>query len=265
MRHALTEFLNTNIGQNWQVEPLRRGEVNQCWKVITPKRSYFLKHQGNETHNSINRVEEARLQRALFQAHLCPELVAHNLDYTWVLMCWVDAPTLEDSPVSEQLQLLAQTLARIHRQTPQLPRWSMQDRVDNYVAAVARYQPEVATQLCQKLTPYKGLLEEWDQGKPVFCHNDLSLQHVLLSDPVRVVDWEYSGFGHPWFDIASTVEINQLNPAQESELCAAYARASGTQLRAEDLGPWRELLKVINELWLCAQRVQQDQSLAVED
>ncbi|MCC5880544.1 MAG: phosphotransferase family protein [Idiomarina sp.] len=257
MSHALTEFLNTHLGHDWQVEPLHRGEVNQCWKVTTPARSYFLKHQGNEAHNSINRVEEARLQQALFNAHLCPELVAHNLDYTWVLMGWVAAPTLASSPPPEQMRILGETLARIHQQTPQLPRWSMQDRVNNYIAAVNRYQPAVASAMCAKLSPYKRLLKAWDQGEPVFCHNDLALQHVLLSDPVRVVDWEYAGFGHPWFDVASAVEINQLTPGQESQLCAAYAGVSGVQLGGEDLAPWRELLKVINELWLYAQRVQQ--------
>lgn len=256
MSHALTDFLNAHLGRSWDLQPVRSGEVNECWKVLTPTGSYFLKHQGNAAHNSINRVEEARLQRALFLSHLTPELVAHTLDYAWVLMRWVEAPTVASVSVEEQIPLLAQTLARIHQQTPDLPRWSMRDRIHNYLAAVQQYQPEASLGLSERLAPYRYLLEAWDLGQRIFCHNDLSAHHILLSEPVQVVDWEYAGYGHPWFDVASTVAINNLSATQEKVFCAEYSIASGEVLSASDLAPWRELLRVINDLWFCAQRVQ---------
>ena len=258
MSHVLTDFLNAHLGRSWELEPVRSGEVNECWKVITPTANYFLKHQGNAAHNSINRVEEARLQRALCVSHLSPELVAHTLDYAWVLMHWVEAPTLATVCMEQQIPLFAQTLARIHQQAPDLPRWSMRDRINNYLTAVQQYQPEASLHLSERLAPYRYLLEAWDLGRRTFCHNDLSAHHILLSEPVQVVDWEYAGYGHPWFDVASTVSINSLTAAQEKELCAHYSIESGEQLSAADLAPWRELLQVINDLWFCAQRVQTD-------
>lgn len=256
MNLALTDFLNTHIGRNWELQQLRSGEVNQGWKVTTATCCYFLKHQGNATYNSMNRVAEVRLQQDLAKSQLCPSVVAHSRDYSWVLMDWVEGPTLQSLASEQQLRVLAQTLAWIHRQTPELPHWSMQTRLQNYLMAVQQYQPQAASRFRRQLLPYQALIDAWDKEQRTFCHNDLSVQHVLLSDPIQVVDWEYAGYGHPWFDVASAAAINKLQPSQQSELCDHYSSASGVQLKPEQLAPWSELLKVINDLWFCAQRVQ---------
>lgn len=254
MNLALTDFLTTHLGSGWQLEPLRTGEVNQGWKVTTATRCYFLKQQGNAAHNSINRVAEVRLQQALSVSQLSPTVVAHSHDYSWVLMHWVEEPTLESLASDEQLRVLATTLTRIHQQTPELPSWSLETRLHNYLTAVQHYQPQVARHFQQQLLPYQSLIDAWDKGPRTFCHNDLSVQHILLTEPIQVVDWEYAGYGHPWFDVASAAAINKLQPHQQSELCVHYTKASGVALKPEQLTPWRDLLTVINDLWFCAQR-----------
>jgi thiamine kinase-like enzyme len=61
---------------------------------------------------------------------------------------------------------------------------------------------------------------------PVACHNDL-LPGNLISvddDPDRpmLVDWEYAGMGHRWFDLGNLAVNNAFDPAAEDRLLSAY-------------------------------------------
>ncbi len=253
---SLPEFLAQHIEGPYQLNTLREGQVNTAWRVMTPSRHYFLKYQGAATHNGIDRVQEVRLQRALYISHLTPHVIAYSRDYAWLLCEWIDAPTLAAADPQRQVAVLANTLVQIHQQTPPLARWSLRRRVDNYLTAVGQYAPAKARALRSKLHQYRHLLAEWEQGEAVFCHNDLAFEHVLLAPKVKVVDWEYAGYGHAYFDLASAVEINQLDQSQCQQLCDEYNKLNGKQLEVEELAHWRGLLRAINELWHAAQQCQ---------
>lgn len=258
MQPTADAFLSAHLTPPFQLNPLRSGAVNTAWRVESNGQRYFLKYQGDAQHTGVDRVQEVRLQRALYLAHLTPRVIAYSRDYSWVLQEWVDAPTATSLGAAEQSRLLADTLWRIHQQRPPLPRWSLKHRVANYVSAVGRYDSQQAQQFAQALDAYQSLLAEWDSAPAVLCHNDLSSDHVLLSTPARVVDWEYAGFGHAWFDLASCIEINQLDDTSQARLCRQYSAASGAKVSPTDLAPWRGLMQVVNQLWYHAQHLQRD-------
>lgn len=255
----ISSFLNQHIATEWQLEPLPGGVVNQSWRVVTPRGQYFLKYQPRLAHNGVNRIEEIRLQRALNNSHLSVNIAAWNSSYELVLYDWVEAPTLAQLDSLTQVEVLAQTLARIHQQQPELPSWSLQHRVDNYLQAVAQYDPAVANPLAVELSHYKPLIQQWDDGPKVLCHNDLSYAHILLATPAKVVDWEYAGYGDPGFDIASAIEINQLSESAAQRLCALYVRHSGIEISLDEVQHWCRLIALINRLWDAAQVAQRPQ------
>lgn len=259
---AAKAFLSAHLPPPFVLRPLRRGQVNTAWQVEANGQRYFLKFQGEGRQNGTDRIQEAQLQRSLAQHHLTPSVIATSSDYRWVLHQWIAAPSLSSlHDADEQSRVLALTLWRIHQQRPKLPRWSLQQRVANYVAAVARVDDEVAKHQQHELEAYSDLIELWDSHQAVFCHNDLSADHVLLSTPHRVVDWEYAGYGHACFDIASCIEINQLSDGAQQNLCRVYSEVSGTPHKSQELSQqlprWRGLLQVINALWTQAQQAEQ--------
>lgn len=247
-------FLTAHVASPYTLHALRRGRVNTAWRVESEGQYYFLKYQGEAQHNGIDRQQELQLQRALFESQLAPKIIAYSHDHRWLLQEWVEAPTLSSLSEPEQAPILARTLWRIHQQTPTLPRWSLRERVTQYVSAVARYDSDLAQRQQYQLNDYADLLQLWDSSSSVLCHNDLSTDHVLLNSPQRVVDWEYAGYGHAWFDIASCIEINQLNEQAQHDLCRLYSKVSGQLLKVKDLQRWRELVQVINTLWSQAQQ-----------
>jgi len=60
------------------------------------------------------------------------------------------------------------------------------------------------------------------QDEFVLCHNDLHTRHLSYRNG-PLLDWEYSGLGCRYFDIASCSAINEFSDAQQSTLCERYA------------------------------------------
>ena len=251
---AAEKFLAAYVTPPFVITPVRCGQVNTAWQVEADGQRYFLKYQGERHQNGTDRHYEAQLQHQLAQRNLAPDIIASSPDHRWVLHEWIAAPALT-SVLDEdaQSQLLALSLWRIHQQRPHLPYWSLQRRVTGYLNAVARYDKVLARQQQAKLARYSDLLALWDNHQAVFCHNDLATGHVLLSTPHCIVDWEYAGYGHACFDIASCIEINQLSEGAQQTLYRVYSEASGEPLHTREMQRWRGLLQVINTLWALAQ------------
>jgi thiamine kinase-like enzyme len=62
--------------------------------------------------------------------------------------------------------------------------------------------------------------------EPVACHNDLLPGNLMSagddSDRPMLVDWEYAGMGHRWFDLGNLAVNNAFDSAAEDRLLSAY-------------------------------------------
>lgn len=239
----------------WQVEALRGGVVNSSWKVSNSSQQFFLKQQRAEGTNAIDRANEITLQQQLHSLQLCPQVRYVSEGNEWVLFDWVDAPSLLEAALEapEQMRILAHTLARIHHSVPEVTPWSLDERIMHYCANLAVHAPQKAHAYQTQLERFSRLIEAWDKESGCLCHNDLSLGHVLLSTPVQVVDWEYAGYGHRYFDIASCIEINDLNRQQVQWLCRFYSQECDVDITPGEIATWRALVSVLNDLWYAVQ------------
>lgn len=239
----------------WQIEAIRGGVVNSSWKVSNATQSFFVKQQRADDTNAIDRADEIILQRQLHELQLCPQVKYVSDGNEWVLFDWVDAPSLAESSLEEpeRMRILAHTLARIHHSAPQVAPWSLYERIMHYCTNLAEQAPQKARAYKSQLEHFSRLIESWDKEAGCLCHNDLSLGHVLLSDPVKVVDWEYAGYGHPYFDIASCIEINDLDRQQVQWLCRFYSQQCDVEITPGEIATWRALVSVLNDLWYAVQ------------
>jgi thiamine kinase-like enzyme len=62
--------------------------------------------------------------------------------------------------------------------------------------------------------------------EPVACHNDLLPGNLMSAgdsaDRPMLVDWEYAGMGHRWFDLGNLAVNNGFDAAAEDRLLSAY-------------------------------------------
>src|SRR4029078_5047344 len=61
------------------------------------------------------------------------------------------------------------------------------------------------------------------EHEPVPCHNDLLAGNFILgADRLWIVDWEYTGMGDRFFDLANFAVNNEFSSPQYEELLTAY-------------------------------------------
>ncbi|WP_322406433.1 phosphotransferase [Idiomarina sp. PL1-037] len=233
-----------------EIQELASGQSNQTLWLRTKTEDYVLKRWRYEQVFAVDRELEVSIQKELAQQTLAPDVFDYDVEQGWLLQPYYQAPSLQQmtlSPLSKAT-VLAETLSKIHNTRVDIPAWSMTERVEHYLQQLRSVNSAVAGQMSQKLAPMQPLLEDW-LSYPVLCHNDLSMNHILMTEPVRVIDWEYAGIGHPLFDIASAIVVNELSDDVAVRLIAEYERVAHYQIDRQRLAQWCEFVEWLNKVW----------------
>jgi len=86
----------------------------------------------------------------------------------------------------------------------------------------------------------------------VNCHNDLAPANFLDSSDghIYIIDWEWSGPGDRFCDLASFVAISEMNPEEEERVLNVYLRpCKPTDTDRSRLYLWRMWLTLRGGLW----------------
>lgn len=233
-----------------EVQLLASGQSNQTLRLLTDTEDHVLKCWRYEQVFAVDRELEVSIQKQLAQYSLAPEVLDYHLEQGWLLQPYYQAPSLQQANLSPLVKatFLADTLSKIHRTQVDVPAWSMAQRVEHYLQQLRSIDPSLASQMNEQLVPVQWLLDDW-LSYPVLCHNDLSMNHILMTEPVRVIDWEYAGIGHPLFDIASAITVNQLSGEMTLRLITEYEKRTHYQIDRQGLAQWCEFVEWLNKVW----------------
>lgn len=100
----------------------------------------------------------------------------------------------------------------------------------------ARYCEENKSRLGSELRALSGYADALERlvtpFRPVFTHNDLVPQNVMLDKQGRVllIDWDYGAYGHPLFDLAAITANIDDDEGLDAQILALYAGAPGPDL-----------------------------------
>lgn len=246
-QHWLT---NLPIHGVMKTEPLLRGVANDVYKITSTSGVYVLKHFRFDHPYGLDRDQEVAVQQILFNHGLAPEVLHYDAVQGLMLQAFIETPDLshDSKAMGTKIQRLGEISAHIHRLPVDVPVWSLRSRVQRYCDNLAQYEPERARQFQKRLQQQRKLLDSFGNN-PVFCHNDLAFHHVFLSQPPQVIDWEYSGLGERYFDLANCIQVNQLERSEQRAFINAYEGASGERVDSQHLQNWLELSQTISQLW----------------
>ena len=65
--------------------------------------------------------------------------------------------------------------------------------------------------------------------RPALCHNDLVHSNIIGTETVRLIDWEYSAVGDPYFDLAIVARHHQLKADRVENFLGAYFGTPGKE------------------------------------
>ena len=83
----------------------------------------------------------------------------------------------------------------------------------------------------------------------VFSHNDLNKTNLLWRDRLFFLDWEYSSFNNPFFDIASLSNAYNLSKVDRAILWKAYTNNEYSILNDTNLREWMLFCHYLEYMW----------------
>jgi thiamine kinase-like enzyme len=206
--------------------PLDGGMTNRNYRVRFGERECMLRLPGKDTALlGINREAERLANEAAAALGVAPAVAAGDeecLVTEFLAGGPVDADGLRRAP-----QQVAVALRRFHDCGLQLPvRFWVPELLDDYAVIVRERGGSLpdsyaeARELAQRIAAVMPLSD------PVPCHNDLLPSNLLALDaaphPIVLVDWEYAGMGHRFFDLGNLAVNNEFDEAAERLLLEAY-------------------------------------------
>jgi thiamine kinase-like enzyme len=134
---------------------------------------------------------------------------------------------LDSDRLRTQPQAVVRALRAFHDSGLELPaRFWIPDLLHDYEQLLARRGVVVGDRYRQTQRLVDEIAAALPLGEPIACHNDLLPGNLMSagddSDRPMLVDWEYAGMGHRWFDLGNLAVNNAFDSAAEDRLLSAY-------------------------------------------
>ena len=249
------------------------GLTNTNYRVTVDGERFVLHLSGQNTERlGISRSNELAALRAAAAAGIGPEVVAFLPPEGHLITRWIDGYHWEASEyrTPEHVRLLTETVKRIHALPPNGATFSPFRRVESYLNIVHQYNIPLPSTFDKFMETMQAI--EIDQKSDIsdwhrFCHNDLvSVNYLFVEQEqnLKVLDWEFSGLGDIYYDLATVVythdNMGPIPPDLEDVMLACYFGMS-TDLQRRRLLGMKVMLMLFSAMWGLAQYGMQQNGL----
>jgi thiamine kinase-like enzyme len=206
--------------------PLDGGITNRNFRVRFGTRDCVLRLPGRDTEllGIDRRAERLATERAAALG-IAPPLIA--ADDECMVTEWLPGAPIDGDRLRADPSSAARALRAFHDSGLELPaRFWIPDLLNAYAVIIAERGGELpgayrrTQELVARIAQVLPLIE------PAPCHDDLLPGNVLAADadPGRaiLVDWEYAGMGHRYFDLGNLTVNNDFDEAAQDRLLEAY-------------------------------------------
>lgn len=152
-----------------------------------------------------------------------------------------------DSLNEEQLRYSAKTLKKLHRANLKIEgKFNSLDRLYAYKKEAGESK---IPNLYEKHTIRDALnFLKKEEKEFVLCHNDLVRNNLLFKfDKMLIIDWEYAGMNHPYFDLASFLSENNIEDEKTIETFLKFY--FGSQFNSLKLRRIKLMYRYLDILW----------------
>jgi len=241
------------------------GLTNVNYRVSVDGERFVLRVSGQNTEQlGINRQHEIAGLQAAAAAGIAPELVAFlmpegHLVTRWVDGCHWDVATFR---TPDNVRLLTETVKRIHALAPSAAAFSPFQRCAAFLQTAQRFGvtlPPDFNQLNETMhaiaTDQQHDNSDWQR----FCHNDLVSVNYLFVErqhSIKILDWEFSGLGDIYYDLATIVYTHDsdgpISPELENVMLECYF-GTVTDFQRKRLAGMKFMLMLFTAMWGLAQ------------
>jgi thiamine kinase-like enzyme len=206
--------------------PLDGGITNRNYRVTFGERDCVLRLPGRDTDLlGIDRAAERVATERAAALGIAPPLIA--ADQECMVTEWLPGAPINGDRLRADPSSAARALRAIHQSGLELPvRFWIPDLLADYTRIIAQRGGELPAEYRRTQELVAAVAEVLPLTDPAPCHNDLLPGNVLAADAdpghALLVDWEYAGMGHPYFDLANLAVNNEFDEAAQDRLLQAY-------------------------------------------
>lgn len=206
--------------------PLDGGITNRNFRVRFGERDCVLRLPGRDTELlGIDRAAERVATERAAALGIAPPLIA--ADEECMVTEWLPGAPIDGDRLRADPSSAARALRAFHRSGLELPvRFWIPDLLKDYARIIDERGGHLPGQYRRTQELVARVAEILPLTDPVPCHNDLLPGNILATDAdpghALLVDWEYAGMGHPYFDLANLAVNNDFDEAAQARLLTAY-------------------------------------------
>lgn len=204
----ISQMPNWKDVDNIQVEPLK-GLTNTNYSVTVKGERFVLRVSGQNTaYLGINRHQEIENLIAASEVGIGAQVEYYKLPEGHLVTRYINGHhlTLEEYRTHENIQRIVKVVKRLHNLPLIEAVFSPFRSVENN-AKQAKSMCVTFPSDFDKMLERMNIIEQEQACDPYpwkrFCHNDLFCVNVLDDGNIRFIDWEFSGVGDLYYDLAT--------------------------------------------------------------
>ena len=229
MTRSVEEIVREAWGDvGFTYEPLGGGYVNFTYKVALGGRDYVLRINGDQnSHLELSRESENDVYRRAGEMGIAPNVLPQsNAEY--LITEFIDARILsrEEFRKPDILATSIEVLKKIHSIDNHVRKLSPFDLINRYLQGMRALKVPVPAELGALLAEMDVMEKRWrkdESYRRAYCHNDCYGANILNANGrLYAIDWELSGEGDIFFDLATISFCNAFTQEEDERLLACY-------------------------------------------
>jgi thiamine kinase-like enzyme len=215
-------------GKTVTYEPLNGGLVNTTYKVFADGMPYALRINGGQNDFLLlSREEEVKAIRKAHALGIGAEVIEGNAEYLVTEFLPGRMVPWENARDPEVIVKVAGVLRKAHTMTGIDRACSPFHLIGRYIDGTRRLGVALPDGLDDALREMEAIETRASRHAAYtdqYCHNDVYVINMIESDSgeLRLIDWELSGVGSVFFDLATLSSINKYDGEQDRLLLESY-------------------------------------------
>ena len=209
-----------------KIKPIKGGLTNQNFLVQENSKKFFVRLGDDMPEHNVSRSKELIASNAAAEIGLSPAVIYNTKGV--LVFEYIEGAMLSTDSIDDKLESIISLIKKIHSEmSKKLYGHSVNfgafDAIKRYAKLLKNHKSSYTQLLPSLLFQVDKLEINTSPYDIVFCHNDLIFTNFLDDeDRLWIVDWEYSGFNNPLFDLGDFASHCNFSENKEIFLLENY-------------------------------------------
>jgi thiamine kinase-like enzyme len=215
--------------ENLTYEPLNGGFSNETYLVHDGGNKYVVKiNFAQNEYLRLTRRTELEAQSKAAAMGIAPKVLSDMEQDGYSISEYIEGHLMQHDEIKQEENIvkIASALKKIHSITGIDRVNSAYDLIDGYVKGIEEFGISLPEGYHEILTRTEIIRERRSRDRSnnnKYCHNDILGNNLLFDGKnITVIDWELSGTGDPYMDLASIPYSNNFSEEEDKMLLTAY-------------------------------------------